>query len=98
MRALKHCEWKAKPGMDDCVALEGTLSYFAYSWVAGEHPGSPLPSKVHGIVVRLKPVQGGESSAKCVYEPPQLLPDCRAEGLRSLWLYLEGILAPAEAQ
>lgn len=36
VRALKHCEWEAKPGMDDCVALEGSISYFAYSWVAGE--------------------------------------------------------------
>ena len=38
MRALKHCEWEALPGMDDCVALEGSMSYFAYSWVAGESP------------------------------------------------------------
>ena len=42
MRALKHCEWEAKPGMDDCAALEGSLSYFAYSWSAGEPSWSTL--------------------------------------------------------
>ncbi|CAL5225162.1 g7943 [Coccomyxa viridis] len=41
VRALKHCEWEAKPGMDDCVALEGSISYFAYSWVAGARNAGP---------------------------------------------------------
>ena len=47
VQALKHCEWEAKPSMDDCVALEGSLSYFAYSWVAGASsrnaPACPCP-------------------------------------------------------
>ncbi|CAL5224980.1 g7757 [Coccomyxa viridis] len=41
VRALKHCEWEPKPGMDDCVALEGSISYFAYSWVAGAWNAGP---------------------------------------------------------
>ena len=46
VRALKYCEWAATPGMDDCVALEGTISYFAYSWVAGQSSWIPALSAV----------------------------------------------------
>ena len=38
VRAVKHCEWAVDPGKDDCVALEGSFSYYSYSWYMGEPP------------------------------------------------------------
>ena len=38
VRAVKHCVWEPKEGMDECVALEGSYFYFSYSWYAGEWP------------------------------------------------------------
>lgn len=38
VRAVKHCEWTVDPGKDDCVALEGSFSYYSYSWYMGEPP------------------------------------------------------------
>ncbi len=36
--AVKHCDWVVDPGKDDCVALEGSFSYYSYSWYSGEAP------------------------------------------------------------
>ena len=38
VRAVKHCDWAVDPGKDDCVALEGSFSYYSYSWYMGEPP------------------------------------------------------------
>ena len=35
VRAIKHCTWEVKPGKHDCVALEGSFFYYAFSWNAG---------------------------------------------------------------
>ncbi|CAK0788020.1 hypothetical protein CVIRNUC_011242 [Coccomyxa viridis] len=41
VRAVKHCVWEPKEGMDECVALEGSYFYFSYSWYAGEWSAGP---------------------------------------------------------
>ena len=35
VRAIKHCAWEVKSGLHDCAALEGSFSYYAFSWNAG---------------------------------------------------------------
>ena len=88
VRALKHCEWEALPGMDDCVALEGSISYFAYSWVAGESSWTPrsLDSVVlqtHSSLHRVAetPMDGRMTSGQGY---PLLLPHCRTEGTQAI--------------
>ena len=49
---MKHCEWAVDPGKDDCVALEGSFSYYSYSWYMGE-PSPMLADSIsfHPILV-----------------------------------------------
>ena len=55
VRAIKHCTWEVKPGKHDCVALEGSFFYYAFSWNAGR-PVLHIAMLVAVATARLHPL------------------------------------------